>query len=71
MRFANRTWPHIRHIDPKGLSRLVRGDLDWIVMNSLEKDRTRRYDANSFAADIVRMSDEPVLEGPPTSRIGS
>ena len=58
-----------RHIDPKGLSRLVRGDLDWIVMKALEKDRTRRYDtANSFAADIVRhLSDQPVEACPPSS----
>ncbi len=58
-----------RHIDPKGLSRLVRGDLDWIVMKALEKDRTRRYEtANGFAADIVRyLSDEPVEACPPSS----
>ena len=37
------------------LARLLRGDLDWIVMKALEKDRTRRYDtANSFAQDIQR-----------------
>ncbi len=58
-----------RHIDPRGLSRLVRGDLDWIAMKALEKDRTRRYaTANAFAADVVRyLSDEPVEACPPTS----
>jgi serine/threonine protein kinase/WD40 repeat protein/tetratricopeptide (TPR) repeat protein len=58
-----------RHIDPKGLSRLVRGDLDWIVMKALEKDRNRRYEtANGFAADIGRyLSDEPVEACPPSS----
>ncbi len=58
-----------RQIDPRGLSRLVRGDLDWIVMKALEKDRTRRYDtANSLAEDVVRyLADEPVLARPPSS----
>jgi WD40 repeat protein/serine/threonine protein kinase/tetratricopeptide (TPR) repeat protein len=58
-----------RHIDPKGLSRLVRGDLDWIVMKALEKDRNRRYEtANGFAADIGRyLSDEPVEACPPSA----
>src|SRR5262249_30354973 len=58
-----------RRIDPKGLSRLIRGDLDWIVMKALEKDRNRRYGtANGFAADIVRyLSDEPVEACPPSS----
>ena len=58
-----------RHIDPGGLSRLVRGDLDWIAMKALEKDRTRRYaTANDFAADIVRyLSDEPVEACPPSA----
>src|SRR5688500_11796129 len=38
-----------RHTDPKGLGQLVRGELDWIVMKSLEKDRVRRYEtANEF-----------------------
>ncbi|MGE5194014.1 MAG: protein kinase domain-containing protein, partial [Deltaproteobacteria bacterium] len=58
-----------RRVDPKGLSRLVRGDLDWIVMKALEKDRSRRYEtANGFAADIVRyLSDEPVEACPPST----
>jgi serine/threonine protein kinase len=42
-----------RKTDPKRLGQLVRGDLDWIVMKALEKDRTRRYEtANDLAADI-------------------
>jgi len=58
-----------RKVDPRRLSRLVRGDLDWIVMKALEKDRTRRYEtANGFADDIGRyLSDEPVLACPPSS----
>ena len=58
-----------RHADPHGLSRLVRGDLDWIVMKALEKDRTRRYEtANGLAADVERhLADEPVLACPPSA----
>jgi len=58
-----------RRVDPRGLNRLMRGDLDWIVMKALEKDRTRRYEtANAFAADIGRyLSDEPVEACPPSS----
>ncbi len=42
-----------RQSNPKQLSRLFRGELDWIVMKALEKDRSRRYDtAAAFAADI-------------------
>jgi WD40 repeat protein len=50
------------------LVRLVRGDLDWIVMKCLEKDRARRYStANGLAADIQRhLSDEPVVARPPS-----
>ena len=44
-----------RSIDPTQLKRALTGDLDWIVMKALEKDRTRRYEtANGFAADINR-----------------
>ena len=58
-----------RRVDPRRLSRLVRGELDWIVMKALEKDRTRRYEtANGFAADIVRyLSGEPVRACPPSA----
>jgi WD40 repeat protein/serine/threonine protein kinase len=57
-----------RKTDPARLSQLIRGDLDWIVMKSLEKDRTRRYGtASEFAADIERhLNDEPVVAGPPS-----
>jgi WD40 repeat protein len=55
-----------RHTEPDALTRLIRGDLDWIAMKALEKDRARRYDtANSFAADVLRyLSGEPVLAAP-------
>jgi serine/threonine protein kinase len=51
-----------RQTEPARLMKLVRGELDWIVMKSLEKDRTRRYEtANGFAMDIQRyLADEPV-----------
>jgi eukaryotic-like serine/threonine-protein kinase len=56
-----------RQSAPPKLIHLVRGELDWIVMKCLEKDRTRRYDtANSLAADIQRhLTYQPVLAGPP------
>ncbi len=45
-----------RHLEPKKLSGLVRGDLDWIVMKCLEKNRKRRYEtANGLARDIGRV----------------
>jgi WD40 repeat protein/serine/threonine protein kinase len=58
-----------RKSDPKQLSRLFRGELDWIVMKALEKDRNRRYEtANAFAADVQRyLNDEPVLACPPSA----
>src|SRR5262249_41786532 len=57
-----------RGLEPKKLSGLVRGELDWIVMKALEKDRNRRYEtANGFAMDISRyLADEPVLACPPS-----
>ena len=59
-----------RQTEPSRLTKLVRGELDWIVMKALEKDRSRRYEtANGFAADILRhLSGEPVLAAPPTAR---
>jgi eukaryotic-like serine/threonine-protein kinase len=50
------------------LIHLVSGDLDWIVMKALEKDRTRRYEtANGFATDIQRhLNNEPVMACPPS-----
>jgi serine/threonine protein kinase/tetratricopeptide (TPR) repeat protein len=58
-----------RQSDPKRLSRLFRGELDWIVMKCLEKDRGRRYDtAHGLANDIERyLRDEPVLACPPSA----
>ena len=56
-----------RQTEPPKLIHLVRGDLDWIVMKALEKNRTRRYEtANGLAADILRhFNDEPVQACPP------
>jgi eukaryotic-like serine/threonine-protein kinase len=58
-----------RHADPGRLSQLLSGDLDWIVMKTLEKDRTRRYEtADGLALDIERhLADEPVLASPPSA----
>jgi serine/threonine protein kinase/tetratricopeptide (TPR) repeat protein len=58
----------LRKTEPRKLSQLVRGDLDWIVMKALEKDRNRRYEtANGFAMDVQRyLADEPVAAGPPS-----
>jgi serine/threonine protein kinase/tetratricopeptide (TPR) repeat protein len=58
-----------RHTEPAKLTRLVRGDLDWIVMKALEKDRNRRYEtASAFAADVQRyLNDEPVHACPPSA----
>jgi hypothetical protein len=57
-----------RHAEPPKLISLLRGDLDWIVMKALEKDRRRRYEtANGLAMDIKRfLSSEPVIARPPT-----
>ncbi|MFH1749088.1 MAG: serine/threonine-protein kinase [Planctomycetota bacterium] len=57
-----------RQVEAGVLSRLMRGDLDWIVMKALDKDRTRRYaTANDLAHDIERhLNHEPVLAGPPS-----
>ena len=55
--------------EPSKLTSLTRGDLDWIVMKCLEKDRTRRYEtANALAADVQRhLTNEPVVAGPPSN----
>jgi WD40 repeat protein/serine/threonine protein kinase len=57
-----------RGTEPAKLTKLVRGELDWIVMKALEKDRNRRYEtANGFAMDVQRyLADEPVLACPPS-----
>jgi eukaryotic-like serine/threonine-protein kinase len=56
-----------RLTEPAKLCRLLRGDLDWIVMKALSKERDRRYDsASSFARDVERfLNHEPVQAGPP------
>ncbi len=58
-----------RQTEPGKLTRLVRGELDWIVMKALEKDRNRRYDtANGLSRDVERyLRDEPVLACPPSA----
>jgi tetratricopeptide (TPR) repeat protein len=57
-----------RQSDAPKLVNLVRGDLDWIVMKALEKDRTRRYEtANGLAADVQRhLDNQPVAASPPS-----
>jgi serine/threonine protein kinase/tetratricopeptide (TPR) repeat protein len=59
-----------RGLEPKKLSALVHGELDWIVMKSLEKDRARRYEtANGLAMDVQRyLNDEAVQACPPSAR---
>jgi serine/threonine protein kinase len=58
-----------RQIDPTKLKSILRGELDWIVMRALEKDRTRRYEtASGFAEDIQRyLEGDPVLARPPSA----
>jgi serine/threonine protein kinase/tetratricopeptide (TPR) repeat protein len=57
-----------RRMEPAKLSKLVRGEIDWIVMKALEKDRSRRYEtANGFARDLQRyLADETVEACPPS-----
>ncbi|HUE72151.1 MAG TPA: serine/threonine-protein kinase [Pirellulaceae bacterium] len=57
-----------RQMEPAQLTKLVRGELDWIVMKTLEKDRNRRYEtASGLAKDVERyLADEPVLACPPS-----
>lgn len=69
---TSQTLPNIaanRKTEPGRLATLVRGELDWIVMKALEKDRNRRYEtANGFALDIQRyLGDEAVLACPPSA----
>jgi WD40 repeat protein/serine/threonine protein kinase len=58
-----------RQTEPAKLTKLVRGELDWVVMKCLEKDRNRRYEtASAIAADVQRyLNDEPVLACPPSA----
>lgn len=57
-----------RRIQPSKLQNVLRGELDWVVMKALEKDRQRRYEtADGFATDVLRfLSHEPVLARPPS-----
>ena len=59
-----------RRTGVRELAKQVRGELDWIVMKALEKDRTRRYEtASGLARDVERfLHDEPVEAGPPSAR---
>jgi serine/threonine protein kinase/Tfp pilus assembly protein PilF len=58
-----------RKLEPRRLTSLVSGELDWIVMKALDKDRGRRYEtANALAMDLRRyLADEPVLASPPSA----
>lgn len=59
----------LRRLDPTSLARKIRGDLDWIALKCLEKDRSRRYEtANQLALEVKRyLADEPILAGPPST----
>ncbi len=58
-----------RQTPPTKLAAFIKGDLDWIVMKALEKDRTRRYDtAKDFAEDMLRhLRHEPIVARPPST----
>jgi serine/threonine protein kinase/tetratricopeptide (TPR) repeat protein len=58
-----------RRSDPGRLRQILRGELDWIVMKAVDKDRARRYEtASAFAMDILRhLADEPVQACPPST----
>src|SRR5262249_5566357 len=58
-----------RGTEPARLSRLLRGELDWMVMRAIDKDRSRRYEtAAGLAQDIERfLADEPVHAAPPSA----
>ena len=57
-----------RRTEPARLGNMIRGELDWIIMKAMEKDRDRRYEtANGFGKDIERyLADEPVTASPPS-----
>ena len=59
-----------RSLEPASLTRTISGDLDWVIMKALEKERSRRYEtASGLAADIMRhLADEPVSASPPSAR---
>uniref|UniRef100_UPI002619C8F0 protein kinase domain-containing protein n=1 Tax=uncultured Gimesia sp. TaxID=1678688 RepID=UPI002619C8F0 len=59
----------VRQVEPRKLSAMVKGDLDWIVLKAMEKNRSRRYEtANGLASDIRRyLTDEPIEARPPSA----
>jgi tetratricopeptide (TPR) repeat protein/tRNA A-37 threonylcarbamoyl transferase component Bud32 len=59
----------LRGTNPRGLHKALKGDLDWIVMKAMDKDRARRYEtANGLAMDLQRyLADEPVVARPPSA----
>ncbi len=60
----------LRQTDPQRLASALRGDLDWIVLTTLEKDRSRRYEtANGLAMDIRRHLDNELVGARPRSRL--
>ena len=63
------TLAHERKTTAREFSSIIRGDLDWIIMKAVEKDRARRYDScGSLSADVERyLKDEPVAAGPPSA----
>jgi serine/threonine protein kinase/tetratricopeptide (TPR) repeat protein len=65
---ASKTSAERRRTEPAKLRSVLAGDLDWVVMKAIEKDRSRRYDtANGFAMDLRRfLENEPVSAGPPS-----
>ena len=67
---ASDTLDEVSHSERKSLSRQLKGELDWIVMKALEKDRTRRYQsAGEFARDVQRYLDDEPVEACPPSKI--
>ncbi len=59
-----------RKTDPSVLAKQLKGELDWITMKAMAKDRTQRYaSASELAADVLRyLKQEPVIAGPPSAR---
>ena len=67
---ARREVAQLRQVEPLKLSALLRGDLDWIAMTALEKDRNRRYQtANGLAIDVQRYLDNELVSARPPSQL--
>lgn len=66
---ASKTLAESRKIEPRAFASRLSGELDWITMKALEKERSRRYaSVSEFSADVQRyLKDEPVLAGPPSA----